>query len=660
MHEHEHHHDEGIHLWQIALSAILLFSGLILNGLHIGWFQSHWVQLAWYVAAFLPVGINVIHEAVEEAGHGDIFSEFMLMGIASIGAFCIGEYPEAVAVMLLYCIGEMLQERAADKARDSIKSLIALRPDMARVHVTDSQGNTHWVEKSPEEVKTGDFIEIKAGERVPLDGILCSDEATFNTAALTGESIPRTIAEGEEVLAGMIPDGSVVRLHVSRPVSESAISRVLKMVEDAVERKAPTELFIHRFAHIYTPIVIGLAALVVLVPWIWSLANTSYDFHFSQWLHSALVLLVISCPCALVISVPLTYFGGIGAASRRGILFKGGNGLDAITTIDTVVFDKTGTLTTGQFSVTHVEGLDQDALHKVVAIESTSNHPIAKAIVRIKGSGVQEIQKLGSSKDSPQIGKANVCTPELLETPELPIITHSTSIQGYGISAELDGEAWLVGTLRLLDREKVSYPTPLQNTPETIVACAKDGIYVGHILLSDTLKDEARSAIGNLKDMGMRTEILSGDKQALVEKVGNELQMDEAHGDLLPEGKVEHIQQLKKEGRKVAFIGDGINDAPVLALSDVGLAMGALGADMAIETADVVIQTDQPSKVAEAIGIGKRTRRIVKQNISLAIGIKVLVMILGILGLANLWEAVFADTGVALLAVLNSLRILSK
>lgn len=638
MHEHEHHHDEGIHLWQIALSASLLISGLILNSLHVGWFQSHWVQLAWHVAAFLPVGINVIHEAVEEAGHGDIFSEFMLMGIASIGAFCIGEYPEAVAVMLLYCIGEMLQERAADKARDSIKSLIALRPDMARVQVTDSQGNTHWEEKSPEEVKTGDFIEIKAGERVPLDGILCSDEATFNTAALTGESIPRTIAEGEEVLAGMIPDGSIVHLQVSRPASESAISRVLKMVEDAVERKAPTELFIHRFAHVYTPIVIGLAALVVLVPWIWSLANTSYDFHFTQWLHSALVLLVISCPCALVISVPLTYFGGIGAASKRGILFKGGNGLDAITTIDTVVFDKTGTLTTGQFSVMHFEGLSEEDLHKVVAIERTSNHPIAKAII-------SEMYRRGGSAYPPT---------------KTPSIQHPTSIQGYGISAEIDKEKWLVGTLRLLDREQISYPLQLKDIPETIVACAKDGIYVGHILLSDTLKDEARLAIGNLKDMGMRTEILSGDKQALVDKVGNELQVDETHGDLLPQGKVEHIQRLKTQGRKVAFIGDGINDAPVLALSDVGLAMGALGADMAIETADVVIQTDQPSKVAEAIGIGQRTRRIVKQNISLAIGIKVAVMILGILGLANLWEAVFADTGVALLAVLNSLRILSR
>lgn len=638
MHEHEHHHDEGIHLWQIALSTILLISGLIFDTWHIGWFQPNWVHLIWYVAAFLPVGTNVIHEAVEEAGHGDIFSEFMLMSIASIGAFCIGEYPEAVAVMLLYCIGEMLQEGAADKARESIKSLIALRPDMARVQMTDTEGNIHWGEKSPEEVKTGDFIEIKTGERVPLDGVLCSEDTTFNTAALTGESIPRMIAKGQEVLAGMIPDNSIVRLKVSRPASESAISRILNMVEDAVERKAPTELFIHRFAHVYTPIVIGLAALVVLIPWIWSFVNPSFDFHFSQWLHSALVLLVISCPCALVISVPLTYFGGIGAASRRGILFKGSNGLDAIKAVDTVVFDKTGTLTTGQFSVSHIEGLDQDALNKVVAIESTNNHPIAKAITN-------EMYGMG---DSPY--------------PPLPhlSINHVSSIPGYGIAAEINGEKWFVGTLRLLERENVDFPQQLREIPETIVACAKNGTFLGYILLTDTPKGESEAAITRLKELGLHTEILSGDKHALVEKVAKQLKVDEAHGDLLPQGKVEHIQLLKEQGRKVAFVGDGINDAPVLALSDVGVAMGALGADMAIETADVVIQTDQPSKMAEAIDISKRTQRIVKQNISFAIGIKVLVMILGILGIANLWEAVFADTGVALLAVLNSLRILSR
>lgn len=638
MHEHEHHHDEEIHLWQIVLSAILLISGLILDACHMGWFQPNWLQLTWYVVAFLPVGINVIHEAIEEAGHGDVFSEFMLMAIASIGAFCIGEYPEAVAVMLLYCIGEMLQERAADKARDSIKSLIALRPDKARVQGADAGGNIHWVEKSPEEVKTGDFIEIKMGERVPLDGILCSEDTTFNTAALTGESIPRMIAKGQEVLAGMIPDESIVRLRVSRPASESAISRILNMVEDAVERKAPTELFIHRFAHIYTPIVIGLAVLVVLIPWIWSFVSPSFDFHFTQWLHSALVLLVISCPCALVISVPLTYFGGIGAASRRGILFKGGNGLDAIKAVDTVVFDKTGTLTTGQFSVSQVEGLDQDALNKVVAIESTSNHPIAKAIIN-------EMNGIGDPLHTPL---------------SLPSIDHVSSIPGYGIAAEINGEKWLVGTLRLLEREDVDFPPQLREIPETIVACAKNGSFLGYILLTDTPKDESEAAIARLKEMGLYTEILSGDKHALVERVAKLLKVDEAHGDLLPQGKARHIQRLKEQGRKVAFVGDGINDAPVLALSDVGVAMGALGADMAIETADVVIQTDQPSKLAEAIDIGKHTRRIVKQNISFAIGIKVMIMILGILGIANLWEAVFADTGVALLAVLNSLRILSK
>lgn len=607
--------EEQMPWWNVILSGGMLVIGLLFPYFGLDFVEKPQFLLAWYLLAFAFVGLPVMKEAWETALKGDVFSEFMLMTIACIGAFAIGEYPEGVAVMLLYCIGEALQDRAVDRARDNIQELIAFRPTVAKVVV---QGK--MIEKSPEEVQVGDILEVKAGDRVPLDGKLVSASAAFNTAALTGESLPRTFETGGEVLAGMIAVDAVSHLKVVRPASESAVSRILNMVESAAERKAPTELFIRRFARIYTPIVIGLALLTVVCPYLYSIFDSQYSYVFTDWFRRALVFLVISCPCALVISVPLSYFAGIGLASKHGILFKGSNYLDAITEVDVVAFDKTGTLTTGEFAVQSVVGLDQEALQTVAAMEKSSNHPIAQAILKYCPT-----EENISSQD----------------------------IAGYG----LKNDEWLVGNLKLLDREQVSYADALRSIPETVVAVARKGKYVGHIILADTIKEDAKKAIS---DLPVRAEMLSGDRQELVTKVAADLGISHAYGDLLPDGKVLHLQNVKKAGERVAFVGDGINDAPVLALSDVGIAMGGLGSDMAIETADVIIQTDQPSKVACAMRIGRYTRRIVHQNIALALGVKAVVMLLGLLGFANLWMAVFADSGVALLAVLNAARIFFK
>lgn len=612
--EHENT-EEQMPWWNVILSGGMLVIGLLFPYLGLDFVEKPQFLLVWYLLAFAFVGLPVMKEAWETALKGDVFSEFMLMTIACIGAFAIGEYPEGVAVMLLYCIGEALQDRAVDRARDNIQELIAFRPTVAKVVV---QGK--MIEKSPEEVQVGDILEVKAGDRVPLDGKLVSASAAFNTAALTGESLPRTFETGGEVLAGMIAVDAVSHLEVVRPASESAVSRILNMVESAAERKAPTELFIRRFARIYTPIVIGLALLTVVCPYLYSIFDSQYSYVFTDWFRRALVFLVISCPCALVISVPLSYFAGIGLASKHGILFKGSNYLDAITEVDVVAFDKTGTLTTGEFAVQSVVGLDQEALQTVAAMEKSSNHPIAQAILKYCPT-----EENISSQD----------------------------IAGYG----LKNDEWLVGNLKLLDREQVSYADALRSIPETVVAVARKGKYVGHIILADTIKEDAKKAIS---DLPVRAEMLSGDRQELVTKVAADLGISHAYGDLLPDGKVLHLQNVKKAGERVAFVGDGINDAPVLALSDVGIAMGGLGSDMAVETADVIIQTDQPSKVACAIRIGRYTRRIVHQNIALALGVKAVVMLLGLLGFANLWMAVFADSGVALLAVLNAARIFFK
>ena len=623
-HHHEHE-EEGMNWGLIIASAVFLVIGLLLDKLPMFWFINPYLIFFIYIVAFMPVGLPVMHKAWTAIKHEhDFFSEFMLMSVAAVGALYLGEYPEATAVMLLYCIGEGLQDRAVDRARDNIKSLLAFRPDFARM--PDGR------KERPENVEIGTKIEVRPGERVPLDGRLLESSATFNTAALTGESMPRLIEAGQEVMAGMIATDSVVWLRVVRKANESAISRMLKMVEEATERKAPTENFIHRFAHIYTPAVIALAFLVVIVPWMVSLF-TAFNYYFSVWLHLALVFLVISCPCALVISVPLSYFAGIGAASRRGILFKGSNSLDAVTKLDTAVFDKTGTLTTGAFQVEKTVGLSEEDMALVAAVEAVNSHPIAQAIVKsMQGKELIDVDK-----------------------------NQIENVPGYGMKYK----TCLMGTLKLLKQEGVNYDEALESVAETIVAVAEDKLFKGYILLADTPKAGIFTLPKRLKAQGIKMmQVLSGDKQALIDRLV--VQFEDAkdyvkgYGDLLPEHKVAHIEALKHDGREVAFIGDGINDAPVLALSNVGFAMGKMGADMAVETADVVIQTDDPLKVGEAIAIGRRTRRIVLQNIIFAIGVKVLVMLLGVLGMATLWEAVFADSGVALLAVMNSMRALKK
>jgi len=616
--------------WKVGLSFILLISGIIMNALELPFFREGYFSLIWYIVAYLPVGLPVMKEAWESIKDKDYFSEFTLMFVATLGAFYIGEYPEGVAVMLFYSVGELFQEKAVDKAKRNIGALLDVRPEEAAV-VRDER----VVIENPQNVKVGETIEIKTGGRVPLDGMMLNEVAAFNTAALTGESVPRSIRMGEEVLAGMIVTDKVIRIKVIRPFDKSALARILELVQNASERKAPAELFIRKFARVYTPIVIGLAVLIVLLPFIYSLITPQFLFTFNDWLYRALVFLVISCPCALVVSIPLGYFGGIGAASRLGILFKGGNYLDAVTKINTVVFDKTGTLTKGTFEVQSCNcesGVSEEELIRMIAsVESSSTHPIAKAVVNYAGQ--RDI--------------------------ELSSVTDSKEYAGLGLEAAVNGIQVLAGNGRLLSKFQIEYPPELLSITDTIVICAIGNKYAGYLLLSDSLKEDARIAIQNLKALGIQNiQILSGDKQSIVSNFAEKLGISEAYGDLLPDGKVKHLEELRQHTEnQVAFVGDGMNDAPVLALSNVGIAMGGLGSDAAIETADVVIQTDQTSKVAEAIKVGKLTRRIVWQNISLAFGVKLLVLILGAGGLATLWEAVFADVGVALIAIMNAVRI---
>lgn len=624
----DHTHSQNI--WGAAVSALLFITGLILQYTEVPFFSLPAIRLCWYLAAYLPVGLPVLLEAWDGFRNKDFFTEHTLMSIAAFGAFFIGEYPEGVAVMLFYSIGEGLQERAVRRVRQNIRELVDIRPDQA----------TLWSDKGSStlpaaEVLPGQTIEVRPGERVPLDGTLLSDDAPFNTAALTGESIPRTIHTGEEVLAGMIAAENPVRIRTTRPYGESALSRILTMVEEASSRKARTELFIRRFARIYTPIVTGLALLIVALPWLWSLIHPAFVFSFDQWLSRALVFLVTSCPCALVISVPLGYFSGIGIASKAGILFKGGNSLETIARVDTVIFDKTGTLTEGRFEVTEVHSTDdsqkKQLIRAIASAEQTSTHPVARAIIRYAEEQGIQLQ--------PQ--------------------TNAAETAGYGIRATISGQEVLVGNTRLLDRFAINYPTEINTIPETIVVCAIDKRYAGDILIADTPKADAARAVSELKSLGIGDiRILSGDRQSLVQKLGERLGTTTATGDLLPGDKMRILEELKGDsGHTTAFVGDGFNDAPALAISDIGIAMGQLGSDAAIETADVVIQSDQPSRIPTAIRIGHLTRRIVRQNIIFALGIKAVVLTLGAAGIANMWEAVFADVGVTLLAVLNVVRV---
>lgn len=616
----------------LILSFLLLVGGVILRYLQLPFWMIPGVEMLWFLLAFLPVGFPVMVEVWKSIRQKDIFNEFSLMLLATIGAFCIGEYPEGVAVMLFYSVGERVQHRAVDRARRNIRRLLDVRPEKALVL---RQGKEQSV--FPGEVEVGEMIMVKPGERIPLDGLLQEEYALFDTSALTGESLPRTINRGEEVLAGMIVSGQAIRLKVTKPYEQSALARILALVQDASERKAPAELFIRRFARIYTPVVFLLALSIMLLPALVAAFHPGFDYFFKDWAYRGLVFLVISCPCALVISVPLGYFGGIGAASRKGILFKGGNYLDAITHVNTVVFDKTGTLTTGHFQVSSMEAdtvSSQRLLSILLTLEEKSTHPVAQAVTRY---ALQE----GAGRIS---------------------VTHLQEYPGYGLEGVIEGKNVLVGNIRLLTDRGITVPAGISERVATVVVCAIAGKYAGHLLLSDTLKADAVEAIGRLKQLHIdNIQLLSGDKKEIVAIFAKTLGIRHARGGLLPEDKAAYLEKLNAEaGVSAAFVGDGMNDAPVLALSDVGIAMGGLGADAAIESADVVIQTDQPSKVATAISIGRATRRIVKQNIAGAIGVKSLILIAGACGFVTLWAAVFADVGVALLAVLNSVRILSK
>ena len=610
-------------------SFLMLMAGVLLEYAQTSWFALPYVSLVWFLAAVAPVGLPVMAEAWEHLMKKEYFSEFMLMTIATIGAFCIGEYPEGVAVMLFYAVGEQLQDSAVDKARDNIRALLDMRPRTASVF---RKGQYSIV--SPEAVETGETIEVKVGEKVPLDGVLQNEVGVFNTAALTGESLPRSVRQSGEVLAGMIPVNETIRLSVTKLYSQSTLARMLEMVEEAAECKAPTELFMRKVARYYTPAVIGIAFLIPVLPFLYSLVQPSFIYLFASWLYRSLVFLVISCPCALVVSIPLGYFGGIGAASHKGILFKGGNYLDAITKADTFVFVKTGTLTTGNFRVCRIEtaGIYSEAevLKYIASAESKSNHPMAKAVVEYAKQQQAALYPVGAV----------------------------TEIAGYGLEAYIGGKQILAGNYRLMDKYGIAYPEGLHEMPESLILCACNGIYAGVVVMEDELKDDAVEAIRGLKQQGIRHfEILSGDKTALVQNIAHRLDIRHAYGDLLPADKVARLQKLKDEKHCVAFVGDGINDAPVLALSDVGIAMGGLGSDIAIETADVIIQDDSLSKLVTAVRIGKYTRRIIWQNIILAFLVKFAILALGTVGVATLWEAVFADSGVALLAIFNAMRI---
>lgn len=608
--------------WLMAgISFVLLAAGLILDFfVKPGWF-SNTIRLIWYAVAYIPVGLPVVMKGIKLAFRGQVFTEFFLMGIATIGAFYTGEYPEGVAVMLFYAVGELFQGAAVNRAKRSIKALLDVRPDTASV-----LRNGNYVTVDPTEVEVSETIQIKAGERVPLDGEMLSEGSSFNTAALTGESKPSTIDKGETVLAGMINEDKVVELQVTKLFNDSSLARILTLVQNAQGRKAKTELFIRRFAKVYTPIVVFLAVGLTLLPYFFV-----EDYVFNEWLYRALIFLVISCPCALVVAIPLGYFGGIGAGSRNGILFKGSSYLDRMTRVDTVVMDKTGTLTKGVFKVQKVisAGLDEKVwLPLAAAVESQSTHPIAKAVVEYaKGGPKPPVEKL-------------------------------EEIKGHGLKGVVDDKEVLAGNVKLMRKFNIAVPKDVESIVETIVIVAVDGKLAGYLTISDEIKEDAKSAIQQMHALNIKTVMLSGDKQAVVDNVAKALNIDQAFGDLLPENKVEKVEEIKR-GKKeaLAFVGDGINDAPVLAISDVGIAMGGLGSDAAIETADVVIQTDQPSKIVTAIHIGKATNAIVWQNIALAFGVKVIVMALGAWGVASMWEAVFADVGVALLAILNAVRI---
>ena len=609
----------------IKLEIFKLIGALVIYVAAIMFKSSEVIRLSLFIAAYLLAGWQVISSALRNLFKGQLFDENFLMTIATIGAFAIREYPEAVAVMIFFNIGEIFQDMAVDRSRRSIKALMNIRPDHANLVL----GNT-IEEVSPEDVRIGDIILVKPGERVPLDGTVVKGDTSLDTAALTGESMPRIVKPGDQVLSGSIVKEKMITLRVDKEYSQSTVAKILDLVENAALKKAPTENFITKFARVYTPAVVAIALSIALIPTLF------YGFEtFSQWLYRALIFLVVSCPCALVVSIPLSFFGGIGGASKKGILVKGGNYLEALNNIHTVVFDKTGTLTEGVFKVNEIKNEEDYAaealLEYAATAESFSDHPIALSIKEAYGKTIDPTS-----------------------------IKFHENITGKGIRAGTQLGEILVGNEKLMDEKDIDFKKV--ETSDTIVHVAVENKYAGHIIISDKIKKDSKNTVKALKEAGIkRIVMLTGDNKATAMKVKEALELDEAYYELLPHEKVEMLEKIKNEkieNGNVVFIGDGINDAPVLTMADIGIAMGGLGSDAAIEASDIVIMTDEPSKLVEAIKIAAFTRKIVWQNILLALGVKLAVLALGALGFATMWEAVFADAGVALLAVLNAMRVI--
>ena len=583
-------------------------------------------ELAFLIVAYVILGWDVVWQAVKNITRGQVFDEHFLMSVSTIGAFAIGEYPEAVAVILFYQVGEFFQSLAVKRSRKSISDLMDICPDSATV-----KRNGVLQVVSPESVAVGEIIVVKPGEKIPLDGIVVDGESMLDTKALTGESVPRSIRKGDEALSGCINQSGLLTLKVTKSFGESTVSKITDLVENASARKAPTENFITTFARYYTPVVVGMAAVLAIIP------PLVLGGGWSEWLRRGFVFLIVSCPCALVISIPLTFFGGIGAASKRGVLVKGSNYLEALNKVSVVVFDKTGTLTKGVFEVANIipaAGYQKEQVLEYAAqAESYSNHPIAKSILATYGKPIDQKQ-----------------------------FSDFEEISGHGISVMVQGKKVLAGNSKLMESEKIAYAAC--DAAGTKFYVAADGSYVGCILIADEVKPDSKCAIAELKKIGVeKTVMLTGDDERIGKSVADELGLDAYYAQLLPDQKVEKLEMLdkqKRQGSKLAFVGDGINDAPVLARADVGIAMGGLGSDAAIEAADVVLMTDEPSKLVEAIDVAKATKRIVMQNIVIALGIKSVFLVLGALGMAGMWEAVFGDVGVTIIAVLNAMRILKK
>ena len=609
-------------LIRILCSFVLLVAAAIVEKL-LPDALPQWGWLLVFLAPYLLIGYDVLKEAVESIFHGQMLDEHFLMMVATVGALCVGELEEAVAVMLFYQVGELFQSYAVGKSRKSISALMDIRPDYANI---ERDGKLEQVD--PEEIQVGDIIVVKAGEKVPLDGVVMEGKTTLNTAALTGESLPRDAAEGDEIISGCVNISGLIRVRVTKPFSESTVSRILELVENASNKKTRTERFITRFARIYTPAVVGAAVLLAIVP------PLVLHGNWSDWIYRALTFLVVSCPCALVISVPLSFFGGIGGASSKGILVKGSNYIEALAHCETVVFDKTGTLTEGSFQVTavHPDAVDEkELLRLAAAAESYSDHPIS---LSLKAACHDSIDS--------------------------KLVTNVHEIAGKGVQAEFEGHTLSVGNGKLM--ESLSIEEHKCHKVGTIVHVAMDGKYLGHIVISDVIKPDAAKAIADLKACGVqRTVMLTGDRREVAQNVAQQLKLDDVKAELMPQGKVEAVEELlkaKNPKSTLAFVGDGINDAPVLSRADIGIAMGALGSDAAIEAADVVLMDDQPSKIAEAIRISRKTMGIAMQNIVFALAVKAVVLAVTAFGAGNMWWAVFADVGVSVIAILNAMRAL--